>query len=265
MRPMDYKSHISGIYDRTASSYGGFGTHFFDIFAERLIALAHCFPGANILDVATGRGAILKRAIQIIGMQGKAIGIDISPKMIEQTKREIHQQNVSLYCMDAEELSFEDRSFDIVYCGFALFFFPNPKKALQEFKRVLKPQGKIAVSTWGKTGLTRRILQEKLSAMGAEPSHNAHPMPSHEDLSALFSDAGFQSIQIKQEQLDHTYANFDHWWECLWHHGTRAGLEQLNEEQLGALKNELDQALESVNRPDGFHEELEVYYTVAST
>lgn len=260
---MDYKSQISGLYDRSAPLYGGFGTHYFDIFAERLLALAKCFPGAKILDVGTGRGAILKRIIPAIGKEGKAIGIDISPKMIEQTKREIREENVALYCMDAEALSFESYSFDIIYCGFALFFFPNPKKALHEFKRVLKPKGRIVTSTWGKVGLTRRIFREKLDLMGVQSTLAAYPMPSLEELSVLFSETGFKSIQIQEDRLDHLYANFDHWWECLWSHGTRIGLEQLSEEQLYSLKEQLEQALETANRPDGFHEELEVYYTVA--
>ena len=85
---MDYKAHISEIFDRSAPGYGSFGTHYFDIFAERLIKLAQGFKGAHILDVATGRGSILKRVLPQIGKEGKIIGIDLSPKMIEETRKQ---------------------------------------------------------------------------------------------------------------------------------------------------------------------------------
>jgi ubiquinone/menaquinone biosynthesis C-methylase UbiE len=261
---MDYKAQIAEVFDYTAPMYGGFGTHYFDVFADRLLSHVKGFPGANVLDVATGRGAILKRVLSAIGREGKAIGIDISPKMIEETKREIREPNVSLYCMDAEQLSFGDHSFDIVYCGFALFFFPEPKKALCEFKRVLKPGGKFAASTWGKVGTTRRVLQEKLVSMGFNPTVASHSICSAEELSALFTEAGFSTIQIVQDHLEHLYANFDHWWDCLWKHAMRRVMAQLNEEQLISLKAQLNQELESANRPNGFHEDFEVFYTIAS-
>lgn len=262
---MNDKAQIADVFDRTALTYGGFGTHYFDIFADRLLSHVQGFPGANVLDVATGRGAILKRVLPAIGKEGKAVGVDISPKMIEETKREIREPNVFLYCMDAEQLCFEDHSFDLVYCGFALAFFPDPKKALNECKRVLKPGGKFAVSTWGKMGAPRRILQEKLISMGVNPMVTAHPRCSAEELSTLFTEAGFSAIQIVQDNLEHLYANFDHWWDCLWKHAMRKVMEQLGDNQLMFLKTELNRELENANRPDGFHEDFEVFYTIAST
>lgn len=262
---MNDKSHIAEVFDRSASAYGGFGTHYFDVFADRLLTHAKGFPGATVLDVATGRGAILKRVLPAIGKEGKAVGIDFSPKIIEETRRDIREPNVTLYCMDTEHISFEDHSFDIVYCGFALFFFPEPKKALLEFKRVLKPRGKIATSTWGKLGATRGALQEKLKSAGIDPKVTAHPMHSAEELNDLFTGAGFTKVQIVQDSLEHLYANFDHWWDCLWKHVMRSILEQLNEEQVVSIKTQLSQELESSNRPDGFHENFEVFYTIASS
>ena len=50
--------------------------------------------------------------------------------------------------MDAEQLDFADGSFDVVLCGFGIMFFPDQNRALSEFRRVLKPGGTLAVSTW---------------------------------------------------------------------------------------------------------------------
>lgn len=261
---MDYKAHVSEVFDRSAPAYGGFGNHYFDIFAERLVKLAQGFQGASVLDVATGPGSILKQVLPQIGKEGRIVGIDLSPKMIEEARKQIRAENAALHCMDAEALDFEDRSFDLIYCGFALFFFPNIKQTMLEFKRVLKPDGKIAVSTWGEMGKPRHVLKERLASFGVDSSLTAYPMPSQEELGILFAEAGFQSVEIVPDRLDHRYANFDHWMECLWQHGPRSALEKLNEEQLQILKQQLCEELEDENRPDGFHDELNVFYTIAS-
>lgn len=261
---MDYKTHIAGVFDRNAAQYGNFGLHYFEIFAERLLKFAPVSLGASVLDVATGRGGILKRVLSQIGKEGKAVGIDLSPQMILETGKELKAENVSLRCMDAEKLEFAEGIFDMIYCGFGLFFFPNPKQALLEFKRVLKPGGKIALSTWGKIGIPRFAFQQKIASFGLEPRTTAIVMPTRDELQELVLGAGFNSVEIVSDRLDHVYLNFDHWMEGLWHHSTRSVLEKLNQEQLVKLREGLLEELQSENRPDGFHEELNVLYTLAS-
>ena len=50
--------------------------------------------------------------------------------------------------MDAEELTFPAESFDCVTCGFGIMFFPDQDRALAQMRRVLKPGGCLAISTW---------------------------------------------------------------------------------------------------------------------
>ncbi len=261
---MDYKERIAKIFDRSVRVYGKFGSHYYDVFAERLISHAKGSPGANILDVATGLGAILKLVLPMIHEEGKAVGIDISPKMIEALREEIQAPNVSLFCMDAEHLSFPDRTFDIVYCGFGLFFFPDPKKALREFKRVLKPKGKVAISSWGKPTTLRHALRKQLLDIGIDPTIIAFPMPSAHELNALFREAGFSKVRVLHDSLEHLYVNFDQWWNYMYSHAMRTGLEKLNEEQLASFKAELFKKLKKEYKPDGFPENFEVFYILAS-
>ncbi len=261
---MDYKSHITGIFDRNASEYSGFGTHFFDIFAEKLVDLSECSKGACVLDVATGRGAILKRILPRIGEEGKIVGIDISSKMIEALKTEVRNKNAHLECLDVEMLDLAASSFDFIYCGFGLFFFPDLERVLRAFYRLLKPQGKIAVSIWGEMGKTRLALRERLISHGVYSNPFAYPISSFEQLEMLIAQAGFTGVKIVSEKYDHVYANFDHWLNSLWRHAARDALEKLNEDQLQSLKDELCSELDEENRCDGFHEELNVIYAIAT-
>ncbi|MBS0656552.1 MAG: methyltransferase domain-containing protein [Verrucomicrobia bacterium] len=144
-----HKAWVQTTFDKGASGYGEKGCGYFAYFGKKLVDLASPQPGDAILDVACGRGAVLFPAAQAVGEKGKAVGIDISSQMIEEAKKESPFSWIQLQQMDAEELQFQPEAFDVVFSGFCLFFLPNVQKALSEFKRVLKPSGKIAVSVWG--------------------------------------------------------------------------------------------------------------------
>lgn len=141
-----HKQWVSEIFDRTAPEYGKKSSSFFSYFGNRLVEQVDIPSNSHILDVATGRGAVLFPLAQAVGPSGKVVGIDISRQMIKETSKDVIERNlnwVELQHMDAEQLDFPNNSFDFVFCGFALFFLPSISTALSEFKRVLKPGGML--------------------------------------------------------------------------------------------------------------------------
>src|SRR6266498_4392633 len=149
---IERKYTVSGVFHRSSSTYGRIGPNFFSHFGRNLVSHANLPLHARVLDVACGRGAVLFPAANAVGPKGFVTGIDFAEGMVKETAREVADRglsNVGVYQMDAEHLDFRDSSFDAVLCGFAIFFFPQLERALAEFRRVLKPGGSIAVSTWG--------------------------------------------------------------------------------------------------------------------
>jgi len=149
------KQKIVGVFSRTAPAYDQVGPRFFTHFGHRLVELARIPNGAQVLDVATGRGAVLFPAAEAVGRSGHVTGIDLSEGMVHETADEIRRlklKNVEVRQMDAEDLQFPDASFDVVLSSFALLFFPQPDRALSEMHRVLKPNGRIALTTWDNVG-----------------------------------------------------------------------------------------------------------------
>src|SRR5574341_1828141 len=145
------KRQVIDLYDRASETYDNVGPRFFTHFGQRLVELTHVSPGMDVLDVATGRGAILFTAAETVG-SGAVTGFDLSWQMVKYTAAEAQKRgirNVHIAQMDAENLGFPDASFDRVLVGSALFFFPNLHQALSEFYRVLKPGGQFGGTVWG--------------------------------------------------------------------------------------------------------------------
>src|SRR5437899_8118891 len=105
----DKKALIAQVFARSADGYQRIS--YFPPLGQRLVELAHIPAGARVLDVATGRGAILYPAAEKVGPSGEVVGIDISPGMVRETGAEITRRalkNVQLRQMDAEALDFPD-------------------------------------------------------------------------------------------------------------------------------------------------------------
>lgn len=274
------KKRVSGVFDRVAATYGRVGPPFFAHYAGRLVELAQITSGARVLDIATGRGAVLFPAVERVGSTGAVTGIDLSEVMVKATGHEVHQRglkNVEVRRMDAEELVFPDTSFDFVLCGLGLFFFPQASRALSEVRRVLKPGGRIAASTWGKEEEPWERLYDLSKAYlppEPEPAANAArpPAPDFETpqgMQALLREAGFVDIRVFDEAADFIYATKEEWWATQWSHGARGTLERIESasgpEGLARFKSEVFDRLEVLTRPDGIHHAMPVLFTIAAT
>ncbi len=108
-----------------------------------MLDLAGIKQGALVLDVATGAGYIAAAARSI---GATPIGLDFSGAQVE-LARKIYP-DIEFLEGDAQDLPFDDQTFDSVVMGFGMNHLPEPEKAAQEAWRVLKPGGAFAFSVW---------------------------------------------------------------------------------------------------------------------
>lgn len=257
--PRDRKQEIVDVFSRSAATYDRVGPRFFAYFGRRLVEQAHIAAEASVLDVAAGRGAVLFPAAQQAGPRGRVVGIDLSPEMVRETMAEIQNagpSNTEMLLMDAEELQFPDASFDCVLAGFSLWFFPQPPRALAEFLRVLKPGGRIGITTWAKDcptqGWTMSALRQHLP-----PQPDQGPQPSRFDtppiLEAVLQQAGFKDIEITVEDAEFISTDEEAWWSSLWSTGLRRFLEQMAVPVLQECKNDMLRKVQEFKQQDGIH------------
>ncbi|HUG33424.1 MAG TPA: class I SAM-dependent methyltransferase, partial [Anaerolineales bacterium] len=138
------KDTLQGVFTRSASSYEHI--RYFPIYGQWLVDTSQTPEAATVLDVACGRGAVLFPAAERVGARGRVIGIDLAEGMARETQMEIQRRGLAqaeARQMDAENLDFPVSFFDVVLCGFSLQFFPHLERALKEFRRVLKPGGRV--------------------------------------------------------------------------------------------------------------------------
>lgn len=265
------KKLAAGLYDRAAPTFDRVGPQTFARFGQRLVELADLAEGDVVLDLACGRGANLFPAAARVGPTGRVTGADLSPEMVRGTAAEIERRgirNAEVVQMDAENLQYDDGSFDCVLCGYAIFWFPDLQRALAEIYRVLRPGGTLATSMHGGPDPRWQWYDELVKAYGETHvtyvrygGNRVNGKP--EQLEAAMRAAGFTSAHSTIEPFDAVYADADEWWAALWTHGTRAPLEQMPAEVLAQFKAEVLARLAQQREPDGFHRTWQSCFTLA--
>lgn len=119
---------------------------------KKVLELAMIKNGDKVLDVACGMGSLLKEIV-IINPDGKNIGIDLSPDMLDKARKKlshINIDNVELLNGKATNLDFPDDSFDVVVNSYLVDLMPVAQFDLvaSEFYRVLKNEGTAVIATF---------------------------------------------------------------------------------------------------------------------
>jgi len=243
----DHKEWVAGVFDRASDSYDLTGPKIFTHFGKGLVAYSEIQSGSKILDAACGSGAVLIPASDAVGKNGSVIGIDISKGMVRRLGKDLEQRGISnakTRVMDAEDLKFQDVTFDTVLCGFALFFFPDLTCALEEFYRVLKPQGCLAVSTieriktpWEDSLLEiRKLYQDRLVPV---PAMKTRDLNEEKEVAEVLEAVGFVQVEHQTDSEQFYFRDEVEWWETQWSIFHRAFMERLDPDSLREYKREL--------------------------
>lgn len=106
----------------------------------------------HVLDAATGRGEFINILSKKLGHFERIVGVDSNPRTVEFTQNLFPENNVEIYHMRLEQLSFDDHHFDLVSISNALHHLAHLDEVLSEMMRVLKPGGHLLISEMYKDG-----------------------------------------------------------------------------------------------------------------
>ena len=125
---------------------------------EDFVARLDLRPGMKVLDVACGTG---NQAIPAAKRGADVTGLDIATNLLEQAEDRAALEKLLIRFLegDAEELPFEDESFDVAYSMFGAMFAPRPERVAAELKRVVKPGGMLAMANWTPEGVPGQLFR----------------------------------------------------------------------------------------------------------
>jgi len=119
---------------------------------EALIDQARLEPGMRVLELACGTGDPALEIARRVGPHGRVTATDLSSEMLAECRKNASVariDNIDFVVADAENLQFDRESFDRVTSRLGVMYFVDVQRALAEIKRVLVPDGIVALQVWG--------------------------------------------------------------------------------------------------------------------
>lgn len=175
----------------------------FQPYADELAERVRGFAPKRILETAAGTGA-LTRALAAAVPDADIVATDLNPPMLEMAAQRVASRTVSFRQADAQELPFDDDSFDLVVCQFGAMFFPNRVLGHSQAHRVLVGGGRYLLAIWDRierNPLTEVVQQALVETFPDDPPLFMREGPfSYHDPSRIESDlhdAGFGTVEIE--------------------------------------------------------------------
>jgi ubiquinone/menaquinone biosynthesis C-methylase UbiE len=150
----------------------------------------------RILDLGCGTGTLIQRLLHS-APEIEIVGIDPSAEMLNVARQKL-PKSVELRVGSADSIPFANESFDLIISTNAFHYFRNPSQAIQEAKRVLKPNGHLVITDWCDDYLTCRICDVFLRLF-----NRAHFRTyGVSECQTMLQDEGLTKVSIEKYKID---------------------------------------------------------------
>jgi ubiquinone/menaquinone biosynthesis C-methylase UbiE len=209
---------------------------FWNRFGQNTVDRIQLPLGTQVLDVCCGSGASAIPAAIKVGKTGSVLGADLADSLLALARQKSQQQglaNIEFRCGDFTNMGLPSESFDAIICVFGIFFVPDMEAAVAELWRMLRPGGKLAITSWG-TRVFEPANQVFWNAVKAErPELYKQFTPWYrigetESLKTLLESGGATNVEVFAETDSHQLATPEDWWTMLMGGGTRGTVDQLD-------------------------------------
>ena len=255
-------------YNAAADEFDAEPLAFWDRYGRRTVERLTLRRGANVLDVCCGTGASALPAALAVGSEGTVIAVDLAEELLKLGRAKAQAaglRGVEFRRADMTALGFSDRHFDAVICVFGVFFVPDMEAEVAELWRMVRPGGKLAITTWGPgifapayeiwLAAVRRVRPDLYSAFNPWDR-----ITTPEAVRKLFVDAGVPHAEVVAEEGYQALRTPEDFWTIALGSGLRWTIDQMGTEAASEAKQEILDAL-SARRIERV--ETNVIYAVA--
>jgi ubiquinone/menaquinone biosynthesis C-methylase UbiE len=226
-------------YGAAADHYSSPSLSFWDLSGAATVSRLPLRDGQAVLDLCCGAGASAIPAAHRVGPAGHVVGIDVAEPLLEIARTRAAREgltNIEFRHGDATRTALSDASFDVVICVFGVFFAPDMAGFVAEMWRLVRPDGGLAITTWG-PGLfepANTVFWEAVREV--EPSLFKAFNPWDEivteaALADLLSRGGVERADVVAVPGWHHLDHPDSFWDVVLGSGYRATLDALSPEQ----------------------------------
>jgi SAM-dependent methyltransferase len=192
-----------------------------------------------VLDVCCGSGASAIPAAQAVGPRGRVLGVDLAANLLALAREKasaLELSNLDFRTDDLLELGLPDASFDAVVCVFGVFFVPDMPAAVRALWRLVRPGGRLAITTWGPRLFepVNSVFWRAVAERRPELHRSFHPWDRITEpaaVRALLSEGGVSAAheaEVVAESGGHEIRTSDDWWALVLGSGYRGTVDQLS-------------------------------------
>jgi SAM-dependent methyltransferase len=234
-----------------AAAYQEFMGRYSDRLASQFAETAGVSPGQSVVEVGCGPGALTTVLAEIVGTENVA-GVDPSEPFVAGARARV--PGADLRVGSAEELPFEDGTFDAALSQLVFPFLDDPARAVAEMRRVTRATGRVAACVWDMTGGMTLIRSywdaaREVGATGPDETERFGGRPGQ--LAGLWRDAGVSDVVDESLTVGADYRDFDELWQSMRGAAGPVGAHfaSLDEEQRAAVADALRRRLGSPEGP----------------
>ena len=263
------KIKVAATFNSAADHYENAPLAYWEVIGRRTVDRLQLRRGSTVLDVGCGTGASALPAAERVDTGGRVLGVDLAEKLLDLARAKAAKRklrNVEFRQGDMTALGFPDGNFDAVVSVFSVFFVSDMEGLVRELWRMVKPGGKLAITTWGPCNLepAHTVWRESVQAERPDlysPSRRWDRIALPQQVRKLMEDGGVSNAEVVLESASQALRAPEDWWAIVMGTGMRGTVDAMDGKTAAHIRDcnidwVRDHGVESV--------EINVIYAVAT-
>jgi len=234
-------------YNAAADHFDDEPLAFWDRYGRRTVERLAPPAGGRVLDACCGTGASALPAARAVGPAGRVVAVDLAGDLLERGRAKARAAGLAgleFRRGDMTALGFPDGSFDAVICVFGIFFVPDMERQVAEFWRMVRPGGRLAITTWGPDLFAPANGMWNAAVRRVRPDlHSAYNpwdrITTPEAVRALLAAGGARDAVVDPEEGHQALRSPDDVWTIALGSGLRWTIDQMGPEAAAEVRREM--------------------------